>query len=366
MNYLPLTISGAFAFTGKPVPLDAGRAVNSLYVETVAPIVRGVSLQLAARDEDYGKGLNALSPKIGLIWRPGHELAVRATFGRSFKAPGLLPTYGTWNGPTNLITTPGVAAPVPLTMTLPNPALKPERSKSYTLGADWSPMSSLNFTLDWWRYDFTDIIGQESPNLIVQDYLTKGLYADRLVFDAANELRLIILKFSNFPSLSTDGLDFGLTWRPPGERFGQFTWSLRGTWTHSYSYRLRDDQPVKNGVGRTNDVSFASPVPEFKINLALDWTRKAQFARATLRYISGMYSDAIPDNDPRQIDHDYFQLDLVYGYTFDRKSGPLKIQAGIQNVNDARPPLLTGLQPSISGVYDPRGRVFSLDITKQF
>jgi iron complex outermembrane receptor protein len=268
---------------------------------------------------------------------------------------------------TTAINVPGILAPLPLTLTLPNADLKPERATSFTLGAAWEPApGALSLSLDWWAYRFADIIGQESPTLLVQDYLTRGLYADRLTFDASGELRRIVLKFNNFSSLRAQGLDFGLVWRLPWLCLGRFTWDLRGTWAQKYQYRLRDDQPARSGVGRTNETTFASPMPEFKVNLALNWSLDAHSARATLRYISGMLSDAIPDDDPRQIDHDYLQLDLVYSYTFDLASGPLTLQAGVQNVNDARPPLLTGLQPSISGVYDPRGRVFSLDIVKKF
>jgi iron complex outermembrane receptor protein len=366
IDYSPLVLAGDFAFTGQPTPLDATRSVHSLFAEAAAPLAAGLSLQLAARYESYGRGVDALTPKVGALWRPARDLRVRAAFGKSFKAPGLVPSYGTIPAATNQINVPGIIAPLPQTLTLPNPELQPERATTYTLGATWEPLRGLSVSLDGWRYDFVDIIGQESPTLLVQDYVATGRYADRLTFDASNELRRIVLKFNNFSALRTAGLDFAVTWLLPCLRFGRFTWETRGSWTRKYQYRLRDDQPAKDGVGRTNESTFVNPMPEFKVNMALDWALAAHSARATLRYISGMYSDTIPDNDPRQTNRGYLQLDLVYSYTFDLASGPVNVQAGIQNLNDARPPLLTGLQPALPGVYDPRGRVFSLDIVKRF
>jgi iron complex outermembrane recepter protein len=194
-------------------------------------------------------------------------LFIRATFGKSFRAPDLLQSFGTNAGVTDSINVPGFVTNSVRAVTSPNPGLKPEQA----------------------------------------------------------------------------------------------------TWTTKYNYQVRADLPVVKGLGHVNNnVTVVAPMPKLKANFVAGWQKDGHYAQATLRYISGMLSDTIPADDPRQTNSDYFQLDLLYSFTFNLAGGPMTLRASINNVWDERPPLLTGVQPAIPGVYDIRGRVFSLGLSKAF
>ncbi len=57
------------------------------------PAARELTLTLAGRFDRYTDFGEIFSPQYGLVWRPFREVAVRATYGRSFRAPSLYELY---------------------------------------------------------------------------------------------------------------------------------------------------------------------------------------------------------------------------------------------------------------------------------
>ncbi len=56
------------------------------------PAARELTLTLAGRFDRYTDFGEIFSPQYGLVWRPLRDVAVRATYGRSFRAPSLVRT----------------------------------------------------------------------------------------------------------------------------------------------------------------------------------------------------------------------------------------------------------------------------------
>jgi iron complex outermembrane receptor protein len=261
---------------------------------------------------------------------------------------------------------PGIQTTFPRTVTRPNPDLEPEKADTYTAGVTWDVTDSFSFSVDWFRFDTSDITGQESAQLVVQEYVATGAHADQLTFDEVGVLTDIDLHFDNFAILNTEGFDVSLNWDFDVGRVGALGLTVAANYIAKFEYQLREDQPVVDGVGRTNSTVFAGPAPELKSNVSLTWRRNEQLARITTRFISGMLNSMLPDNDPLQTDQDYVQLDLLYGYTFGQNDRPLDLRLAVNNATDERPPLFTGAQIALPGVYDSRGRNFSLALTKAF
>lgn len=364
-DFDPVTLAGGFG-GNREVPFDADRDENAAFFELVLPAATQLELQLAGRYEDYGQGIDEFVPKIGMMWTPQEDLFIRATYGRGFKAPGLVPTYATSAGLTDTVDVPGIEAGFPLTVTRPNPDLEPEKGEAYTAGITWDTTDSFTVSVDWWRLDSSDITGQESAQLVVQEYAATGANADRLTFDESGVLTDIDLVFDNFAALNAEGIDFRFDWDFDVGSTGSLQFNTSASYLMAYEYQLRADQPIVDGLGRANERVFAYAAPEWKANASLSWSINAHYLRGTLRYIDGMLSDRLPDDDPNQTDQGYTQLDLIYAYTLAASGNPLELRFAINDVTDERPPIFTGGQMALPGMYDSRGRNFSVGLTKTF
>lgn len=364
-DFDPVTLAGEFG-GNREVPFDADRDENALFVELVMPVTEALELQVAGRYEDY-ETVDEFVPKLGMMWTPTDTLIVRGTYGKSFKAPGLVPMFATSAGLTDTVNVPGIIAGFPRTVTRPNPNLQPETGESFTAGVTLDLTDRLTLSIDYWKIDTDDITGQESAQLVVEEYAATGAHADRLTFDASGELTDIDLLFDNFSVLNTDGIDFSVSWDIDLGGMGELRLSSGASYLLTYEYQIREDQPIEDGLGRANDRVFPYPAPEWKVNTSLSWLRGGHYLRSTVRYIDGMLSDRLADDHPRQTDRSYTQVDLVYGYTFGSSGdAPLELRLAVNNVTDERPPFFSGVQLAEPGVYDSRGRNFSLGLTKTF
>lgn len=136
--------------------------VGVLYTEMVAPVLDSLELSGALRVDKYKGGDTATTPKVGLKWTPAEWIALRATYAEGFRAPGPaeagdggLAAFSTARDPVRCpggIPAPGATAvdcAVSLAIiTSANPDLKPEKSKSYTVGLVLDPTSSTTMTFD--------------------------------------------------------------------------------------------------------------------------------------------------------------------------------------------------------------------------
>ena len=362
-----LTQGGGFAFASRSIPFNKSRDSNAAFFELSIPPIEHLEIDVAGRYEDYGNGVNKFVPKGSLLWTPLDNLFVRATAGKSFRAPDLLQSFGTNAGVTDSIDVPGFVTNSVRAVTSPNPGLKPEQATSYTAGVTWDIANNLTASLDWWRINFSDLTGQQDPNTVVAEYAATGAHANQLIFDGSGQLIQLNLVFDNFSSIHTRGFDFSLAWNKDIGSIGNISLSARGSWTTKYTYQVRSDLPVVDGLGHVNNnVTVVFPMPKLKANFVAGWQNDGHYAQATLRYISGMLNDRVAVDSPLQTKAAYYQLDLLYSYTFEIAGGPLTLRASVNNVWDERPPLLNGVQPAIPGVYDIRGRVFSLGLSKAF
>ncbi|NKB32866.1 MAG: TonB-dependent receptor [Pseudomonadales bacterium] len=67
--------------------LRISQDTSAVFGELSVPLIDGLEMQLAARYEDYGDGLDSTDPKIGLKYQPIDALSLRASWGTSFVAP---------------------------------------------------------------------------------------------------------------------------------------------------------------------------------------------------------------------------------------------------------------------------------------
>lgn len=346
-----------FLFTGPNFSED--RTVSALFAEAAIPLTERVNVQAALRYEQYPEAIGeSLDPKISVRWDLSDALAVRGSAGTSFRAPSLSQTtsISTING---AVEDPLNPSPIPFfraIVTQPNANLAPEESVNYTLGAVFQPTDRVSFSIDYWRYDYEDIIVKQSaqaiinadpndPRIIRQGGLPNGQIAQ------------VQVSFVNANAVDTDGFDVSAEFDQPLGRYGDLSLSGQATLITNYTANV-DGQEV-DLLGKRNFQNFARPLPEFRANLTGAWRLGGHELAAIVRHISGYEENTADPSDPAngfEIDP-FTTVDVTYAYRF---SGPaVTVRAGVINAADALPPE-TAAPGDLQGfdrlVHDPLGR----------
>jgi iron complex outermembrane recepter protein len=157
---------------------------KSLFAEINLPLVsqtnkmrgiEGLTLSLSARYDDYEVFGTTTNPKVALTYDPVKWLSLRATWGKSFRAPTVVDKVASQaNGlacvspgvlgqciPFFFFAPPGVALPpnpVFLYETGARPDLKPETSKNWSFGFDLKPIEHLTISPTFFHIDYKNLI----------------------------------------------------------------------------------------------------------------------------------------------------------------------------------------------------------------
>lgn len=157
----PYTASGDIVSFGAGFS-SGTETVKAAYTELVAPIARWLEIDASGRYDYYTSNLNAFTPKFGVKWTPLSMLAVRGTFSRGFRVPGIAErgtarSAGATLGPVDPVRCPVTqlasdcnGAEIGL-LSVSNPNLRPEQSRSYTLGLVLEPIRQVNLSLDYFN-----------------------------------------------------------------------------------------------------------------------------------------------------------------------------------------------------------------------
>ncbi len=181
--------SSRFAYAETSVPLiGAGMAV---------PFARRLELTAAARMEDYDSFGRVTTPKLGLIYAPGRDFTVKASWGRSFKAPTLNERYGTlvaYLVPPAMIGGTGYGADDAVLLSWgSNPRLGPERATTRTISLAFHPdrVPGLQADLTWFDIDYRERVVQ--PFAAFAQVLSDPAVAEFLAFSPTREQQANLL-----------------------------------------------------------------------------------------------------------------------------------------------------------------------------
>lgn len=158
---------------------DGTQNVYAGYVELSAPVLETLELSGAVRYDKYESGEGKATPKIGIKWTPADWIALRGSYAEGFRAPnpaengdGGLAAFSNASDPVRCPggnPAPGAndddcgALPVAI-ITRPNKDLKPEESKSYSVGIVLQPTATTSLTIDAWQIKRTNEIAQGSTS----------------------------------------------------------------------------------------------------------------------------------------------------------------------------------------------------------
>lgn len=286
--------------------------ITAAYAELVAPITKNFELDAAARVDRYDTYGSSVTPKLGAKFVPLKQLTLRGTYAGGFRAPnpvesGLSGSSAGYLPPLvdtalcNLVQ-PGQPCNIGVGGTqlqLPGKDLKPEKSKSYTLGFIFEPSAGLNLSLDYYDIKISNQI--VSVGLFGQGQIdSPATYGTRLyrvnsptTANAAptgpNDTILYgTYPFINLGQTRTSGVDLDLRMKFDGGAWGRFTPQLQ--WSHMIRYTINREGRIYELAG-THGPSFVSTntgTPRERGSVALNWSRGDLELTATANYISGV------------------------------------------------------------------------------
>ncbi|MFK3736389.1 TonB-dependent receptor plug domain-containing protein [Massilia sp. TN1-12] len=141
---------------------DRNRHSSAAYLDFEADVAPRTKLQAAVRYEHYSDFGSTTTGKLAGSYKPTDDILLRASASTGFRAPSLQQVFFS-------STFTDFVSGVPLDVVLaPNggtvanaagiPKLKEEKSKSFTLGATWTPTSSVSVTADLYQIAIDDRI----------------------------------------------------------------------------------------------------------------------------------------------------------------------------------------------------------------
>jgi len=371
-------IDAALLNTGK-------RNVYAVYSEFNLPLLKTLDLTLAGRYDHYSDFGSSTNPKVQLRWQPTRELVVRSAYSTGFRAPGLYelhsansftntgnindPVYcpggkGTGNGGA-----PDYCDDQFVALNGGNEALKPEKSKSFTLGFVVEPFNDFSFSADYWRIKLKDLIGVLDETVLLDPANINGFAAPFIHRNPNGFLSDVTqvcpgatcgyldFRLQNLGGLDTSGIDFNATYRLR-TAMGKFDFAYNSTYVAKYVAQQYQGGPWEDSVAQYN------PLPTFRWNhnLAIGW-KEGAFAAG----VTGHYKTGTLDFDGTTQIPAIATADIYVGWD------PIKganLTLGVRNVTDRVPPLSFQTATFQSGYdprfYDPLGRTFYVRGTYSF
>jgi iron complex outermembrane receptor protein len=355
------------------------RNIAALYSELSVPLAKTVELSAAARYDHYNDVGGSFNPKIGLRWEASKQLMLRTSYNTGFRAPTLYDLHGpatstfTSNAYDDPLLCPGGVAAAGAN---PNVAcnqqqyirsggnlnLKPEKSKTFALGAVFEPSNALSLSLDYFNIKIRDKIGTVAESTIFDNY---AKYQSYFVYAADGKtLQYVNAVLDNLGEVKTSGIDTSLRWKLPRSAAGDFVFQFDGTWVHSYKYQNETGGEFVENVGVYGD---NAPVFRWKHNATLSWKKGVWSASFANKYLSGY-------QDQNDVDAAYYHHVRAYStYSMSGSYTGIKhtdLTIGIKNLFDSNPPY-TNQGTTFQSGYDPRytdplGRTFYIKATYKF
>lgn len=305
--------------------LAGSRVVKSGFVELRTPFTKSFDMDFAGRYDVYPNA-KSFVPKVGAKWEANSALTFRGSFAKGFRAPALsqvapggVQSFN--NSFVDPVRCPDGRTPLPgadqldcarsiSSVSTPNPDLKNETSKSYSLGAIITPTRNLDLLIDWYR-----IRKENETALLSSTFVAEhpALYPGLAIRDSNNlvdsngnvipnsgQLLAINRTFVNQGSTDTSGIDFEAAHRLNLGENGRISTRVNYTYMLTFKRSERPGEISHNLVGTNGGLAdWATSVgdmPRHRLNIASTWTRGDHSATLSADYVSSVSLLRIWDN----------------------------------------------------------------------
>ncbi len=391
------------------------------------PLISALNLQLAGRMEHF-KDIDetAIVPRAAASWTVVPGLMFRGAWSQGFRAPNLVQVNdeGTTRSNTrddfvrcqaqvakgqlaNLGLCPGEGV---ISFRSGTDQLQPEDSESINLGAVLEPafIPGLTLTADYWRVKQTGLVGVfGDDNAIALDLLLRrsgssnpsviraaptqeqiDLYAGTGLAAAGDIIR-VLDPYINLDSRVSKGWDFGVAYNLPEFGIGKFRLRFNAARLESFVQSAgADGQTLLDGIANGTlppEVAVAgigqllelNGRPKWRFSGSVNWDSGPVDVSLFAQYVGQVWNNSVSrdvpftSNDPNinfYRVNDMLTINTAISYTFEN-DGPLdgtRIRLGVNNLFDKDPPLADETYGFFSDLHSPRGRVFRVDLRRNF
>ncbi|WP_035375045.1 TonB-dependent receptor domain-containing protein [Pseudoduganella violaceinigra] len=301
--------------------------IAATYAELVAPVLKNLELDASLRYDHVQGVANSTTPKFGFKYVPAKELTLRGTYTKGFRAPNPAETGNTGSFfAANATDDPilcandgdakeTVAGNYPQQCNLglagvqqPGKNLKPEKSKSYTLGLILEPSKMFNLSADYYhiRVDNQIISAYSDPGYDAMAYVVRGNpVAQPFVLPdgslgtrtpSVGNMLFAPYPYENALFTSTRGLDLDMRLRFNVEGVGKISAELIESHMFSYKQGTKGGETVElAGTHGPSGVSGDTGNPKDRAQLILGFENGPLNLTGTVNWVSG-YSVTDPSN----------------------------------------------------------------------
>lgn len=410
--------SGDLAGQGGPrIGVAGDYTVNDVFGEVRIPLADrlpmaySANLNTSIRHSSYSSGNSANTWGTGVDWSPVKQFKVRGSVQQSARSPSVVEMYSAQAvGLTNMDSDPcaGAAPTASLAQCAHtgvtaaqygnivdspaqqynaffggNPDLKPEISRSKTLGFVATPVKDLSLSVDFFQVDVQDAISALPPTTVLAQCLATGnpQFCSLITRDRNGSLwnlptAQIVATNVNIAALNTKGVDLGADYGFRMGGMGRMNVSFLATILNGMTL-----EPVP-GLGSYDCAGYygntcGTPAPKWRHKLRTAWTTPSGLvAGLAWRYFGKVDVDASSSNpllagsvDPIVASFPAMNyIDLSLSYPINKS---ITVTGVINNLFDKDPPLATTGAPFGNGntypvVYDALGRQIQLNLTAKF
>ncbi|HKR33794.1 MAG TPA: TonB-dependent receptor [Steroidobacteraceae bacterium] len=345
------------------------------------PGARDLTVTIAGRFDDYTDFGEIFSPQYGLVWHPFREVAIRATYGRSFRPPALYELYLPRTLSPTLVVDPRRNGESYLAMQLAGGTreLEATRGESFAAGIDFTPQAfePLKLSATYWHVMMDERVIALNPLFAVtheSQVADRVLRAAPTAADLAAGLPGRVLQIDvtrmNFGRLTTSGIDVGASYAFDSAAAGHFVADAKATWIDEYEAL---DLPGVPAADRVNVANSFGTIAKWRGVASLDWHRGALGAATYLRYIPGYDDTRDGVRNGRTIPSQTF-LDLQLSVDLGKLMGGAALLRGVEftagaiNALNQEPHFaeVNGIQGYDTSQGDLKGRFWYLRLGKTF
>ena len=261
---------GPYAFTNVNNPYDVSQTVHRFFAEVPLSLGTRFDAQLAANYEFHDVA-SSFDPKLG--WRyqiaesSTQSLFLRGSVQTTFRTPSLDDVNESPLSTLEWINETGAYQTVDR---IGSKDLKPERAFTYNAGLVFATEAGLDATLDYWSYDFSDVIGSMPHGAITALYDANNEALRQFIVCpdgigtgtcAASELERVQVDIVNWPGVKTSGFDVHLGSQMPAG-MGQLSASLDGSYILEYETKalMLGDLVLQEGADAAGYLNFGNPI----------------------------------------------------------------------------------------------------------
>jgi iron complex outermembrane recepter protein len=366
-DYDALSNQDRFSFVIGNPDVYGEQDVYAVFAELALPVSDDLDIQLALRYEDYGGTTgDTLDPKVAASWRVTEDFSLRASVSTSFRAPSIFQRDGGGTSLNQMRDPVNNTDAFAAARSTGNADLVPEESTAYNIGLSFEPVDDWSIEVDYWNFDFTNLIIQENFQAVLNANPQNPDRVVRAGDPLTGPLLQVNTTYVNASKLETSGLDIVSSYKIETE-MGRFTPSINATYIVSYD--LIDPQAGSiDGLGLRNYSNIGVSTPELRMNFGLNWMNDNHSANIFVRYIDSYEDDQNCANGTlfsaactegfKGIDSQV-TIDAQYNVNlsamFETNSSYVLTIGGI-NLTDENPPQVFTNGGFDSKVHDPRGR----------